>query len=98
MMMSTTTIRIDDALKKDLDKRLKETGLTLNGYLNLAIRQFVIQNKVPFEVLTPEAQPNETTRRAIVEAEAKALGLIPDHTPSFTDAKSALAYLDQDEK
>lgn len=54
-----------------------------------------IQKQPPFEVLTEHPKPNETTRRALAEAEAKALGAIPDNSPAFTNAKDALEYLDK---
>jgi DNA-damage-inducible protein J len=36
----------------------------------------------------------EETRRALVEAEAKELGLIPDDAATFTSVEDAMAYLD----
>ena len=37
--------------------------------------------------------PNEETRRAAVEAEAKELGLIEDDSPRFRYADAAIAFL-----
>ena len=50
MKRTPTTIRLDDKLKKELNKELKSMGLSINGYFNLAARQLIIQKKVPFEV------------------------------------------------
>ncbi|MFD1470912.1 type II toxin-antitoxin system RelB/DinJ family antitoxin [Companilactobacillus mishanensis] len=94
MSLSSTTIRLDDDLRKELDIRLKATGLSLNAYFTLATKQFVIQNRVPFEIVAPEV-PNETTRIAMVEAEAKELGIIPDDTPEFTDVEELKKYLNK---
>lgn len=94
MTTSTTTIRLDSKLKKELTKELEVTGLSLNGYFNLAARQLVLQKKIPFEVLTEAAIPTEKTRRALVEAEAKELGILPDDSPSFTDMDDLRAFLD----
>ena len=44
--------------------------------------------------LAPEPEPTEKTRRALVAAEAKALGLIPDDVPSFADAGELISFLD----
>lgn len=43
--MSTTTIRLDDNLKKQLSKQLKATGLSINAYFTLAAKQLVIQKR-----------------------------------------------------
>lgn len=98
MSSTSTTIRMDDNLRKELDVRLKAAGISLNTYVTMAAKQFVIQNKIPFEVIVPEKFiPNEITHRAMVEAEAKALGLIPDDTPSFTDVDKMMEYLNSEE-
>lgn len=94
MATSTTTIRLDSELKKELTKELDVTGLSLNGYFNLAARQLVLQKKIPFEILTETDIPTEKTRRALVEAEAKELGILPDDSPSFTDMDDLKAFLD----
>ncbi|MFR7671520.1 MAG: hypothetical protein ACLU0O_13305 [Collinsella sp.] len=38
-------------------------GLSLNSYLNLAVRQLVNQRKIPFEIVGRAEVPNEATRR-----------------------------------
>ena len=53
-----------------------------------------VQKKIPFEILTEQSEPNLTTRKALVAAEAKALGIIPDDTPSFTNVNDLKEYLD----
>ena len=94
--MATMTIRLDDKLKKELSKELKSMGLSINGYFNLAARQLVIQKKVPFELVTESEVPTETTRRALVEAEAKELGIIPDDSPSFANINDLKDFLDKE--
>lgn len=98
MSKSPTTIRLDDDLKDKMNKELKSMGISINGYFNMAARQLVIQKKIPFEILSEHAEPNLTTRRAMIEAEAKELGIIPDDTPSFDNVKDLKKYLDEDEK
>lgn len=61
--MSTTTIRLDDDLKKELTEKLKSTGLSVNAYFTLAAKQLVIQDKIPFEILTESDIPNEITKK-----------------------------------
>ncbi|TSO26130.1 type II toxin-antitoxin system RelB/DinJ family antitoxin [Lactobacillus sp. LL6] len=95
--MSTTTIRLDDNLKKQLSKQLKATGLSINAYFTLAAKQLVIQKKVPFEILTEPDIPNETTRKAMLEAEAKAEGLILDNSPRFDNIDDLIESLDKED-
>ena len=85
-----TTIRLDDDLKAEMLKDLEPMGISLNSYFNMAGRQ----KKIPFEILTEQSEPNLTTRKALVAAEAKALGIIPDDTPSFTNVNDLKEYLD----
>ncbi|MFB9768628.1 type II toxin-antitoxin system RelB/DinJ family antitoxin [Lactiplantibacillus modestisalitolerans] len=96
MKTTPTTIRLDDDLKKELNKELKSMGLSINGYFNLAARQLVIQKKVPFEVLAESDEPTETTKKALVAAQAKELGIIPDDALSFNNVNELKSYLDKD--
>lgn len=100
-MMCTTpvTIALDEQLRQAVTAQLQAVGLTLNEYFVLAAKQLVVQNRIPFVVLTPdEDEPNTVTRRAMVAIEAKELGLIPDDSPVFTDVTTMLTYLDQNGK
>ena len=94
MATSATTIRLDDDLKEKLTKELSATGLSINSYFNMAARQLIIQKKIPFEVLTETDEPTEKTRRALVAAEAKELGIIPDDVPEFDNTKDLKDFLD----
>ncbi|WP_416353286.1 damage-inducible protein J [Agrilactobacillus fermenti] len=92
-----TTIRMDDNLRKALEPRLKAAGLTLNGYLIMAAKQLVIQNKIPFEVMTPEEMPKEVTHKALIAAQAKDLGLISDDSPEFANVDDLLNFLNSED-
>ncbi|WP_373842569.1 type II toxin-antitoxin system RelB/DinJ family antitoxin [Limosilactobacillus sp.] len=96
MSTSPTTIRLDDHLKNQLNKALKPMGLSINAYFNMAARQLVIQRKVPFEILTKKEVPTKTTQKALVEAEAKELGIIPDDSPEFDNVNDLKKYLDKE--
>lgn len=93
--MSTTTITLDDDVKRQTVEILDSVGMSLSGYFNLAARQLCITRRVPFEIVAPEPEPNEKTRRALIEAEAKTLGLIPDNVPGFTNVDELIAFLDE---
>lgn len=96
MKTTPTTIRLDDELKKKLTEELKTMGLSINGYFNLAARQLVIQKKVPFEMLTEPKELTEATRKALVTAQAKELGIIPDDSPNFDNINELKNYLDKE--
>lgn len=94
-MTKPTTIRIEDDLKSQAVSILDSIGLSFNSYVQLATRQLVNQRRIPFDLVASSEVPNEETHRALVEAEARALGLIPDTAPAFTSAKNLMAYLDE---
>lgn len=94
-MTTATTIRTDETLKAQAVNILDSIGLSFNAYLNLALRQLVNQRRVPFDLVASDEHPNEETRRAMVLAEAKELGIIPDDAVGFTRADDLMAYLDE---
>ena len=95
-MSLATTIRLDDALKAQATDMLDSIGLSLNAYVNLAIRQLVNQRRIPFSIVAAPEVPNEETRRAMVLAEAKELGIVVDDDPAFSDVDLLMASLEGD--
>lgn len=95
-MTSSTTIRLDDDLKKELQKELDVAGISMNAYFVMAAKQLVLQKKIPFEILTEPEVPNDTTRKAMLLAEAKDEELIPDDSPSFNNVDDLMKSLDKD--
>lgn len=53
--MPTTTIRYDEDVKKQVAPLLSSMGLSINAYLNLALRQLAIQKRVPFQILSEDS-------------------------------------------
>lgn len=53
-MMKSTTIRMDDDLKKEATARLEALGLNFNTYVVMATVQLVAQGRVPFDLIVPE--------------------------------------------
>ena len=94
MAAVATTIRIDESLKASSMKTLDSIGMNLSTFVTLALKQLQRQQRVPFELVASCDEPTEATRRAMVEAEAKELGLIPDDSARFSDTATAMAYLD----
>ena len=93
MTMSTTTLRLDSELKGRIEKKLKETGLSLNAYFTLAAKQLDIQGKIPFEIKTPSDTLNQETLDALLLSQAKEENIVPDDTPGFTDSKQMIEYM-----
>lgn len=55
----TTTLRIDDQLKKDCETVFKDIGLNMTTAITLFLRQVVKQQRIPF-ALTSERIPAAT--------------------------------------
>ena len=67
-MSSTITIRVDDKVKKEASSIFKEIGMDMSTGINVYLKQVIRSNGIPFEVTADI--PNETTLKAIKEAEA----------------------------
>ncbi|WP_204205511.1 type II toxin-antitoxin system RelB/DinJ family antitoxin [Olsenella sp. An290] len=93
-VMKPTTVRFDEGLKADATDILDSIGLSLNSYLTLALRQLVNQRRVPFDLAPAPEVPNEETRRAMILADAKEMGLIRDDAATFDNVEDALSYLE----
>ena len=52
-MMKSTTIRMDDELKREASAKLGALGLNFNTFVVMATRQFVSQNRIPFDLVVP---------------------------------------------
>ena len=52
-MMKSTTIRMDDDLKKEASAKLEALGLNFNAFVVMAMVQLVEQNRVPFDLVVP---------------------------------------------
>ena len=96
-MTKPTTVRLDEPEKSIALELLSGMGLSLNAYLNMAVHQLANQKKIPFEVLAAPDAPNEETHKAMIAAEAKALGLIPDDAAGFSNPDDLMAFLDSDQ-
>ena len=91
-----TTVRVDENLKAQANEILGSVGLSYNTYVVMATHQLVNQRRIPFEIVPAGGVPNEETRRALVAAKAKELGLIPDDAPAFDDIDGLVAFLEEE--
>ncbi|MEY8436292.1 type II toxin-antitoxin system RelB/DinJ family antitoxin [Atopobiaceae bacterium 24-176] len=96
MSVSATTVRIDNNDRAEAADLLESMGISFNGYLTMAVKQLVNQRRIPFDIVPATYEPNEATRRALVAAEAKELGLLPDDAVSFESIADAMAWLDEE--
>ena len=94
-MSAATTVRFDEVDKIEATDLLKSMGISFNGYLAMAVKQLINQRRIPFEIVPPRNVPTEETRMAMLRAEAKAAGLIPDNDPGFTDPDEFFASLEE---
>jgi DNA-damage-inducible protein J len=95
-MTKATTVRLDEPEKTIAQELLSGMGLNLNAYLNMAVHQLAIQKEIPFKVLAAPNVAKDETYKAMIAAEAKVLGLIPDDARSFTDADTLIDFLESD--
>lgn len=90
-----TTIRVNENLKAQANEILDSIGLSYNSFVVMATHQLVNQRRIPFEIVPAMETPNEETRRALIAAEAKELGLIPDDSICFSNVNELMSYLDE---
>ena len=90
--MGNITIRMNDDLKARVNQTLDAIGMNFNTYVTMASIQLVNQQRLPFDTSVRAAEPNEQTKRAMLEAEAKERG-IPDDAATFNSAQDAITWL-----
>ena len=61
---ATLTVRLDPALKKQIERVLNEMGLTPSQAITLFYKQIKFQRKLPFEIQLPK-ELNEETLQAM---------------------------------
>ena len=62
-MMKSTTIRMDDDLKKEASAKLDALGLNFNTYVVMATKQLVAQIRIPFDLVVPDTQSEDEDKR-----------------------------------
>ena len=77
--MGNITIRMNDDLKARVNQTLDAIGMNFNTYVTMASMR--------------AAEPNEQTKRAMLEAEAKERGILPDDAATFNSAQDAITWL-----
>jgi DNA-damage-inducible protein J len=91
MKTASINVRIDEAIKLDLDEIFEELGLTLSDAVRVFLRKAWRSHGFPFDVrLEPSAEVLET----IAEANAIASGAIP--SKAYKSAKELFDDLDRE--
>ena len=95
-MPVTTTIRMDEKLKKQTQEKLDALGLNFNTFVVMAAKQLVAQNKIPFslEVPEPEEIPTDTTLQAMARATKWANSPLDTNEVTYTSADDLFDALD----
>lgn len=66
-MTTMISVQVDSSDKETASNILKELGLNMSTYVNMAIKQLINKNGVPFEVVNPK--PSRKLKKAIKEGE-----------------------------
>ena len=93
IQVGNITIRMNDDLKARVNQTLDAIGMNFNTYVTMASIQLVNQQRLPFDTSVRAAEPNEQTKRAMLEAEAKERGIRPDDAATFNSAQDAITWL-----
>ena len=68
-MTSAININVDSQLKENATKILKDLGLNMSTFINMALTQVVKRNGVPFEIVNPTPKPSKELLEAFAEIE-----------------------------
>lgn len=93
--LTRINFRTDEKTKEEANELFAKLGLDMSTALNMFLKQTIHDQGLPFAPSLRDV-PNEETRRAMVEAEAKMMGLIEDDSPRFTNAKDAMNWLNEE--
>jgi DNA-damage-inducible protein J len=80
---STIHLRVEPAIKADVEKLLNRLGLSTTDAINIFLNQIVLTGGLPFPVKLP--QPNVITLAAMKEAEDIKKGIIPSKAQSVDE-------------
>ena len=71
---ATINVNVDKKLKEDASAILKDLGLNMSTFINMALAQVVKRNGVPFRITNPK--PSKEMLEALKEAEKIASGKV----------------------
>ena len=80
----STTVRMDEQLKSEVNSTLDALGLSFNTFIVMASKQLVYNQALPFDVKVPEVH-NTVLHKLFIEEEAIRLGLLEDDSVEISD-------------
>lgn len=93
-MSHTYSYRANEKDHDEVKKILNELGLDVSTSIKIYFKQIIKQKGIPFSLTTNNSDtPTEETKKALLLAEAKDMGLIEDNTPGFTNNKDLMNYM-----
>lgn len=88
-LTSAINVNVDPKIKEEATTILKDLGLNMSTFINMALTQVVKRNGVPFEVVNPK--PSKEMLQAL--AEVQEMQKNPDKYPGYNnwdDLKASL--------
>ena len=70
MAQTTLSIRIDENLKKQLERLCSDFGMNISTAITVFAKAVVRQQRIPFEIESSEPHYNEITKQAIADVDA----------------------------
>lgn len=91
-LTSVVNVNVDTKDKEQANAILKNLGLNMSTYINMAIKQLIKKDGVPFEISNPK--PSRPTKRALKEAEDILSGI--KKVKSYSNVEELFEDLDAD--
>lgn len=94
--MGKLVANVDDDVKRRAADLYESMGMSLSTAVNMFLRQSLAEDGLPFRprrYVGVRLTPTEETRRAMIEAEAKELGIIPDDSTVCDTVESSREHL-----
>ena len=91
-MAHTYSYRADSKDHDEVKRILDNLGLDMSTSIKMYFKQIIRHNGIPFSVTNSDTL-TEDTKKALLLAEAKDMGLIEDDTPAFKDTNKLISYM-----
>ena len=91
MAQTLVNVRMDENIKKEMEKTCKELGITMSTAFNIFVRQSLRERGIPFKIT--EGTPSKETVSAMLEAERIAKD---SSVKGYHDVDEFFADLDND--
>ena len=94
--MAKLIANVDDDVKERAAALYESMGMNLSTAVNMFLRQSLAEDGLPFRPRRYRGvrlEPTPATRTAMIAAEAKEIGLIPDDSTTCDSTGSARAHL-----